>query len=155
MQTALNALTVSQSSILWCGTPWSLNRGHFEDKERILEFRFGLKDSAFAIREDFSIGVRRCRSQLVLSAKARNAPFKLRFHKLILDNCTYLYDEAWDWVKMVNKLQQNSNDESFIRKVPHQSKTHPRKDYGLNYLVYKHLKPTSKTWWNVRLYWWH
>ncbi|KAM7298776.1 uncharacterized protein ISCGN_019345 [Ixodes scapularis] len=76
---------------------------HFKDKERILARGLKLKDTNFAIREDFSTDVRQARSKLIQFAKTQNTPFKLRFDKLIIGNSCYAYDIASGDVKRTNR----------------------------------------------------
>lgn len=64
----------------------------FKDKEQILSSGFKLKNTPFAVREDFSLAVRIARARLLAFAKEKNVPFKLRFDKLKLDNRTYEYN---------------------------------------------------------------
>uniref|UniRef100_A0A6B0VBG9 Putative tick transposon n=1 Tax=Ixodes ricinus TaxID=34613 RepID=A0A6B0VBG9_IXORI len=52
----------------------------FKDKESILAAGFKLKDTHFAVREDFSEAVRFARSKLYEYGKSLNVPFKVRFN---------------------------------------------------------------------------
>lgn len=71
----------------------------FKDKESILAAGHKLKNTTFAVREDFSESVRLARGKLYQFAEPQNVPFKIRFDKLHIHNKRYIYDPISDCVK--------------------------------------------------------
>ncbi|XP_064475713.1 uncharacterized protein LOC135389609 [Ornithodoros turicata] len=68
-------------------------------KERLLSLSYKLKGTNFAIRQDYSPGIRNERKRLVEFGVGHGGQFQLRFNKLHLDGNVYQYDAASKSVK--------------------------------------------------------
>ncbi|XP_077491262.1 uncharacterized protein LOC144101915 [Amblyomma americanum] len=75
----------------------------FKEKNRVLSNAAKLKDTDWAISEDYSAKVWQQRKKLMQFAKARGGKLKLRFNKLNLDNKTYMYNIETDDITCVNQ----------------------------------------------------
>lgn len=71
---------------------------HFKTKEKILSCGIKLKDTTFAVREDFAAATRLARSKLLKFIRPQKCAFKLRVDKLIVGNKSYFYDAKTDKV---------------------------------------------------------
>lgn len=78
--------------------PVVVNFCHFKDKESILASGSKLKSTDYAVREHFSLRIRQARKKLFEFAKPRSSFFKIRYDKLLLDDCCYVYDAVSDRV---------------------------------------------------------
>lgn len=75
----------------------------FKDKNNILGAAHKLKNTDFAIGEDFSFSTRLARRKLVSFARDLDKPFKLTVDKLHIDKKTYFYDNETDTVVLCKR----------------------------------------------------
>ncbi|XP_064472409.1 uncharacterized protein LOC135386428 [Ornithodoros turicata] len=66
----------------------------YKRKEEILSLGHRLKQSGYSIIGDYSLRVRKARSQLLAFAKSIALPFKLKYDKLLVDNKCYRFNES-------------------------------------------------------------
>lgn len=63
-------------------------------KDGILSACYKLKNTGFAVSEDFSPAVREARRKLIEFAKQQGKQYKLRSNRLVIDNKTFCFDSA-------------------------------------------------------------
>ncbi|XP_077536042.1 uncharacterized protein LOC144148372 [Haemaphysalis longicornis] len=95
--------------------PIVIKLAHFKTKEKILSCGPNLKETTFAVREDFAAATRIARAKLLKFIRPQKCAFKLRVDKLIVGNKSYFYDPKTDSVKefsnsRTNTLETNSSD---------------------------------------------
>lgn len=88
--------------------PIIVKLAHFKTKENILACGRKLKDTCFAIREDFAPSTRLARSKLLKFVKPQKCAFKLSLDKLHVGSRCYSYDAASDSV-IEHTTATNSN----------------------------------------------
>lgn len=66
----------------------------FKTKERILSQSFKLKETNYAISQDYSASVRIARAKLVAHGRSLNCPFKLRYDKLYANQKCFVFDDV-------------------------------------------------------------
>ncbi|XP_077550763.1 uncharacterized protein LOC144164040 [Haemaphysalis longicornis] len=76
--------------------PIMIKLAHFKTKEKIVSCGIKLKDTTFAVREDFAAATRLGRAKLLEFIRPRKCAFKLRVDKLIVGNKSYFYDAKAD-----------------------------------------------------------
>ncbi|CAN7985424.1 unnamed protein product [Ixodes hexagonus] len=64
----------------------------FKTREMVLSNCFKFKGTTFSVGEDYSAATRTVRREFLRFARDQNAPFKLRYKKLIIGNKTYYFD---------------------------------------------------------------
>ncbi|XP_077548208.1 uncharacterized protein LOC144161012 [Haemaphysalis longicornis] len=76
--------------------PIVVKLAHFKTKEKILGCGIKLKETTFAVREDFAAATRLARAKLLKFIRPKKCAFMLRMDKLFVGNKTYLYDAKND-----------------------------------------------------------
>lgn len=84
--------------------PIIVKLAHFKTKERILACGRMLKDTDYAIREDFAAATRLARSKLLQFIRPQKCAFKLSLDKLHVNKRCYIYDHSCDKIVEINKI---------------------------------------------------
>lgn len=77
----------------------------FKHKEAVLSSGYRLKDSGFAVSDDFSRPVQLARRKLVEFAKTQNSRFRLRMDRLHINDRCFMFDHESDNVREVDDIQ--------------------------------------------------
>lgn len=78
--------------------PIIVKLAHFKTKDTILACGPKLKDTSYAIREDFAFATRLARSKLIQFIRPKKCAFKLNVDKLHVGHKCYVYDPVSDSV---------------------------------------------------------